>query len=77
LFTFTRNIIAGSLFLDHYQFGQLLEKIAKAYRKENPDIFSSAKYDIPSLIWPPPDSEESTYCLSFQVVHVSCRGFHG
>lgn len=58
------------LCLERYELNQILEKVAKAHRYANPEVFILDKYEIPSLIWPPPNEKSLSIITTFETTNV-------
>lgn len=57
-------------FLERYELNKILEKVAKAYRSSNPNVFILYKYEIPSLIWPPPNEKSLSIIITSETTKV-------
>lgn len=61
-----------AIFFERYELYKILDKVAHNYRRANPQILIPSKYDIPSLIWPPPFEK-----VKFCAVLVKQQNFFG
>lgn len=70
MFHLPAHLRAFVQFIERYELNRILEKVAKACRSPNPNIFILDKYEIPSLIWPPPNEKSLSIITMSETTNV-------
>ncbi len=70
MFHLSAHLRAFVKFIERYELNRILEKIAKAYQTLNPNVFIPDKYEIPSLIWPPPNEKSLLIITTSETTNV-------